>query len=245
MARPRWESGHHVLRYSHVRRKEGPLCSEEGREVGRSSRELPGSLGNQLRGRVPSSRLVFSGARAPCPCGPGLHATTRSARAPDRRGRGLALPLSVAAMGACSCLWLPGLFLPALRSPSASQRAVLVSEVPVGPRAPRALSLHPPFGKPAAWARGLPLFPGPVSVLTPAVSHEASVHLGHPASSGVWPLPRPGGTPFSLTGVRLPTREVTVQSSSRLEALNRHVMSLSSRDGEGGRTPLPFLEGRP
>lgn len=90
---------------SHVRRKEGPLCSEEGQEVGRSGRELPGSLGKRLRGRVPSSQLLFSGARAPCPCGPGLHATTWSA--PDRRGRGLALPLSVTATGACSCLWLP------------------------------------------------------------------------------------------------------------------------------------------
>ena len=55
---------------SHVRRKEGPLCSEEGQEVGRSGRELPGSLGKRLRGRVPSSQLLFSGARAPCPCGP-------------------------------------------------------------------------------------------------------------------------------------------------------------------------------
>lgn len=183
-----------------------------------------------------------------------VHAPPAPAAPASTRPHG-APPIAVAVGWLCPSPSLPrvparasgcrGLFLPAPRSPSASQCAVLVREVPGGPRAPRALSLHPPFGKPAAWARGLRLFPGPVSVLTPAVSHEVSVHLGHPASSGVWPLTRPVGTPFSLTGVRLPTREVTVQSSSRLEALNRHVMSLSSRGGEGGRTPLPFLEGRP
>lgn len=63
-----------------------------------------------------------------------------------------------------SCLWL-------LTAPSAARLAHLHPSAPwLSAGRPCALSLHPPLGRPAAWARGLCVLLAPVSILALTVS---------------------------------------------------------------------------